>query len=898
MCLCRRKCQDLVTLLLFMCFGVSFAQDWQSQNNVVMEEYKLGHFQEGIFLAKKAIASAEKEFGKKHDHYATSQYNFALYCNKLGYFAEAEKALLQGLSIIESLHGTSHLEYINTLYNLGNTYFYQEEYAKSESTYLSAKSTALSLYNKNDAFAKDNSALLVYHYSNSLNGLGRLYKTMGQYQKAITSYEEILMVLKNIFGDYAAEIDIYPSALNNLANVYASREEYAKAEPLYAEILKIQAAISGTRSVGYITYQNNLASVYMHSQQWDKAETLYKTALDTLETVTGKEDMLYISMLNNLATLYFEQEKYSLSEKANLEAKSLQETYFGTNNSMYQLILFNLAQTYQFMNRYDEANRYYQLVVTKTLQDVEKNFSYLTEDAKKAFYQENKSYIDDFSVFALQKSGVLPLPNLPKKELSKQSLADIYNIQLATKAIILNASSKMRKRILESGDTNFIDTYENWENLKNEIAQTNALKTKERSPKVVDSLVLAAEKLETELALSSSSFRQGFQSKRVGWEDVRKKLRPGEAAVEIVSYYKGILYVALIVTPQTKKHPEAAMIKSSKEKDLEKQFLSYYKNCIRYQLKDTSSYNRMWKPIFEQVQKASKSKITKIYLSPDGMFNEINLNTLQNPATGQYVLDEVEIQLLTNTKELVESATVSQKPSSSKVVLFGRPTYSLTEADSVHINSDSSFLETTRSVGASDYEDLPQTEREVKEIHTILVANKWQSRVFLHEKASENNLKKIRNPTILHIATHGFFLPNNSSTLEATLRSGVILAGVNNSKQSEVDDGILTAYEAMNLNLDSTDLVVLSTCESGLGEIEKGEGVYGFQRTLRLSGAKTVIMSLWKVEEHATRLLMSSFYQHFIKTGNKRMAFREAQKTVKALYPDPVHWGPFVMVGE
>lgn len=207
---------------------------------------------------------------------------------------------------------------------------------------------------------------------------------------------------------------------------------------------------------------------------------------------------------------------------------------------------------------------------------------------------------------------------------------------------------------------------------------------------------------------------------------------------------------------------------------------------------------------------------------------------------------------------------------------------------------------------------LPGTKKEVGLIDSLFNTSEKERTVYLSNEALEDSIKNIKAPQSLHIATHGFFLENeegnensDSYVENPLLRSGLVLAGANSYiSTGSVDedgtyeeDGILTAYEAMNLNLDDTELVVLSACETGLGEIKNGEGVFGLQRAFQVAGADAIIMSMWTVDDNATQELMTNFYEEWLKTGNKHQSFITAQKRLKEKRGAPYYWGAFVMIG-
>ncbi len=278
------------------------------------------------------------------------------------------------------------------------------------------------------------------------------------------------------------------------------------------------------------------------------------------------------------------------------------------------------------------------------------------------------------------------------------------------------------------------------------------------------------------------------------------------------------------------------------------------------------------------------------------MYHQLSINALKD-SKGTYLVDKYAIQFVGNTKDVI----------------------ALKASESVHTKPLSAFLIGNPNYGSQGLIDqLPGAEAEVKNITTLLTKYIIKTTSLIGTKATEAKIKEANSPNILHIATHGYFLADLSQ-METTkvlgvdiaaakenplLRSGLLFANCDNvfdenyHASTNAENGVLTAYEAMSLNLDKTDLVVLSACETGLGEVKQGEGVYGLQRSFLIAGAKSIIMSLWSVSDEATMELMTLFYTGYAKSGNKTQSFNEAIKQLKLKYKEPFYWSAFVMLNK
>jgi CHAT domain-containing protein len=509
----------------------------------------------------------------------------------------------------------------------------------------------------------------------------------------------------------------------------------------------------------------------------------------------------------------------------------------------------------------------------------------------------------------------------------------MYNYQLATKGLIMYATAKARKNILSGDNQALKEKYQNWIAIKELISQLYSMSEEELQQQnlSLDSLISASNDLEKELSRASSDFADAYTAKNYVWQDVQAKLKENEAAIEMIRFRKfipdssGIFnkeinYAALLIDKKSN-YPELILLENGLE--LENKYIKNYKNAIRYKVKDQYSYNFYWKPIAQRTK-----SYDKLYFSPDGIYNQISLNVLYNNESEKYVLEEQNIQLLTNTKDLVAFRNRNSTSNlASAPTFFGFPNYNkgIVESDenseslATNIVENASLNRGLRGSlqryirGNSLVTALPGTKEEVDKITNIYQQNEKQTpNTYLENEADELQIKSIKNPEVLHIATHGFFLEDNETigseeenkySENPLLKSGLIMAGANSFistglNQGTEQDGILTAYEAMNLDLNNTELVVLSACETGLGDLKNGEGVYGLRRAFQVAGAEAIIMSLWSVDDEATQELMTAFYQNWIGGKDKLTSFNEAQKSIKEKYESPFYWGAFVMVGE
>ncbi|MDX2305318.1 MAG: tetratricopeptide repeat protein [Microscillaceae bacterium] len=878
-------------------------------------------------LLKEAADIQKLILGERHSDYTQSLHGLAQVYEDQGNYEQAEVLYLESLRIRKEALGTNHPDYAISLNLLGALYQYKDDYAKAEYYIRETLKVAEASLGKNH-----------HQYANYLSNLAVLYQNQGNYPAAEKIYLESLSILQQSLGP---EHPFCARLMNNLGNVYQSTQN-PKAEELLQQATSIHKKVYGTKDDRYAYSLGNLAVYYFDKKDYKKAEPLLNEALSIQKEVLGEQSRSYMLTLFNLASLNEAIKNYDKAEALYKEDARLWKEAFGTTNPNYEKAIRYLGRLYFLKGDYAQAEPYYKESCEHLLRQIDNKFPHFSQK-ERAFFISSLDHVSHlFSVFT--SSAINQNIN---------TAGWLYDYILAVKGILLNSQDKTRQRILNSKDTTLIGLYKEWQSKRNTLAQVYQMPTDEKRKKGLDENQLEEEinQIERELSKKSELYTRAYDKTRYTWQDVQQTLKPREAAIEIIHYQIDTdtldlnHYLVLVITPDTRNNPEMLILENGK--DLEDVFLKNYLKKINAQKPDPESYLHYWKPIRELL-----GNTKKVYLSSDGVFHHISFSTLWNPANQKYLLDEMDIQILNTTKDLLKrknsapSVKIAQN-TPQKAILLGRPQYDLALAELQDLSrnyqgkrgDDIEFYTLGEEMNNIRWKDLPGTEKEVRTIHNLLKAKGWQAELYINQNALEEVIKGAEKPNILHLATHGFFMePVQKQNTDATqiiesidldfdvqlikndqdqlasrdiiltksdpmMLSGLVFTGVStyakNPEKYQSEDGILTAFESANLNLDNTELVVLSACQTGEGAVIEGEGVFGLQRGFQVAGAKAILMSLWNVSDEATQALMILFYENWIgKKQTKREAFRNAQIKLRKTYPHPFYWGAFIMIGE
>ncbi len=893
----------LVQSLFINSYGV-FAQTGEELNNEVNKYYKQGDYENAILYGEKALKQTKVEYGDSSENYATILFNVgSLYC-EIGNYSKAEILYLQSLEITKKYFGEDNSDYALSLNNLATLYMETGKFSIAEPLLLKALQIEQKIFGIEHPY-----------YATTIGNLAFIYSEIGDYSKAETMHLQSVEITKKIFG--ASHPD-YAASLKNLAVLYEEMGNYSKAESLLLNALEIQKKVLGEEHKDYGSTLNSLGVLYSHLKNYLKAESFYLQAIEIHKKKLGEEHRDIASSLNNLAVLYKAIGNYSKAEPLYLQAIEIYKKTLGEEHPNYALSLNNLGLLYFEMNNYSKAEQMFLLARNIHLKSIEKNMDFHTEDEMEKYLL----YVS--SNFAVYKSFFLKYYK-EKPEIAKEGLTT----EIFSKNLLLRSSSQMRQTILSSDDNEAIKILNDWINVRKILSGQYSKPLVQQVG--VDKMEKDAEELEKQLTRISADFRKQKEENKITWQQIQEQISANTATIEFSSFKyfnKGwtdsTVYAAIILKKDAT-YPE--FIFQFEEKQLKKMLSQNNAdevdelNQLYFSSVDSSDlYHLIWQHLEPYLK-----GVDTIFFSPSGMLHSIDLQAILIP-DGKLLGEKYNMVQLSTTRNVI---TTSGEPDKTSITLFGGIDYDFkptSKGDSL-TNPDYGFHKPDLSIvnrgGTEYFPPLEETKKEIEQIQKQFEANKSQTTLIIGTEATEEAFKSLsgKSPKILHISTHGFFFADIEKKKEdrrimsfeedksvfkisenPLLRSGLIMAHgnyawKNGNNPYEKEDGILTAYEIANLNLSNTDLVVLSACETGLGEIKGSEGVFGLQRAFKMAGVDYLMMSLWKVPDKETKEFMQVFYSNWLGGLKIRNAFRETQLMMSKTYPnDPYKWAAFVLV--
>tara|TARA_B110000037_G_scaffold102901_1_gene119929 strand:- start:32975 stop:37651 length:4677 start_codon:yes stop_codon:yes gene_type:complete len=927
-----------------------------------------------------ALAIINKKHGQENKYYGVGLEKLAEIMIKVGDFNRAENLLLKAIDIIKDEEGKKSLDYINAIRTLAELFNINGKNEDAEGLIRQANKLTKKLSNYDDSPNASNAEQLAdlyiqtgrydeafdlllktldiryAKYGDDHNQmiqpnllLGKLFLFKGDFVKAEMATQIGVRIAKEVFSDTSTA---FLGGVNLLALVYLKMGDYVKAERIYLDIIEQNKKMFGERSITAIKPATQLAKVMIENRDNnDEILKLLEEIRGIIDENLGKMHPKYAEVLQLESEVFMRKGKYYNAEKTILEARNiwieklsknhvktadnimlngeiqyqkknydnaisefegaleLYESLFSIEHPKYVKTQGLLARSYYAKGDYSRSLKVFDATLAQYLLYIKNYFPALSENEKAKYWNSIKEDFEIFNSLAIN-----------FKDQEPEVLQKMYDYKISTKTILLSSMIKIKQRILNSGDQELILAFYTWVGKKEFLTRAISMSNDELKDSGInlEDLHIEINKLEKELSQKSEIFSHKGDEDDLTWKSIQDKLRPGETVIEQIRFRyfdteltDSVIYANLLVSKSTKRQPKLVVLPNGN--DLEGKFFKHYRDMVKYKGKDRYSYPNFWASIDAVVPDGNK-----VFLSPAGIFSQLNVEVLQDD-NEVFMIDKNEFYTISNSKDIFHNRVRIKEDLvemnkhkhhkdvegdnifKSTIILFGNPDFK-----KGHDGSNVKAIAGRQS----SVDPLLGAEKEVTDLEAFMKANHWDTQLYIGADATEDEVKEMESPTVFHLATHGFFIDEDPGAHHSShesnnplMKAGLMFTGAasliteQNLYNLNKQEGILTAYEAMNLHLDNTELVVLSSCETGLGEIKAGEVVLGLQRAFLVAGANNVIMSLFKVNDQATQELMNTFYEEWIKTGDKRKSFIKAKNHIRSKYDEPINWGSFIMIG-
>jgi CHAT domain-containing protein/Tfp pilus assembly protein PilF len=699
---------------------------------------------------------------------------------------------------------------------------------------------------------------------------------------------------------------------------------------LHQRALAIREKVLGSEHADTAGSLNNLAAIYDTLGQYDQALPLYQRALAIREKVLGLEHADTAGSLNNLAYLYKSLGQYDQALPLYHRALAIREKVFGfehadTANSLNNIAFFHGEQHHSL-----EALHWAMRAQTVTDHVIQHTFPILTEQQK-------------LNLVKMKEGEMHGMLSLIHRQLADDPTAILtaLNLVLSRKGIVFDAQARQQDTIARSLDPKTKKLWDELSNQRSELAKLMQGKperlSREEYQKHIADYQSQIGKLETQIASKSTLVAQELKQRQVTSKEVAAQLGKNGVLVEYTKlqdydwdhgkWSDTWRYLAFILHGDGKIQMidlgNAAELEGILQPALHAVGLVGGNGQLQQQATRTL-YQQLWQPIAAAVGEANK-----VVFSPDGLLNLVPFAAMQD-VDDHYLIESRQVSYVTSGRDITKG-DLGIKPESD-LYLAANPKFDMAFQVSPASASEETTKGAVRSAGfGMHFSPLPGTVKEAEQIPGNIFGKKV---VLTGKEATEDSVLSIRRPRVMHLSTHGFFLSDQAAISQGTrgasridagqtetqsgqiasvlpqgyenplVRSGLAFAGANHAGDAKDGrDGLLTALEVSGMDLHGTDLVTLSACETGRGEVKSGEGVFGLRRAFALAGTRHLMMSLWPVSDDVTAQQMQSFYQLYGKKTNPAAALRQAQLTTiaqlrsKRGQAEPALWAPFIVQG-
>ena len=862
-------------------FGYQSAEYAASLYSISECHEALFNYDSAVSYAKAAVDIYSKIEGYEPEALAQHKSDLAVLYSTRGDQETAIELMAGVLDYYNSIGDNNSLDYAVYLGNLSAFYLQDGDYSSS----LRHCDKALHILN-------DLSLENTIEYAYILCYKSNVYESLGFLAEAISCIEEALPIFIDTLGEKSSE---YASALDNLSVLLMDSGDPEKALSYSLNALKLREEVIGIDDPLYAYSLNNLSHIYSELKDYEKAIE-YGRAVVEYRKEHSYNDLLYATSLTNLAEDLQKKGNYQEALSLIKEALSIRESQLNEWHPDILNSYYALANVCFTSGDIKEAERIVDKYLSSFSNLVVRSFTRLKESEREQYWDKLESVLQDVIYYGYASP-------------SDGFLKAAYDAALLEKALLLTSTTEFRKSILKRNDPSLVDKYNVLLGLRREVETLEENNSDNALSELLADRSKKADDLENELldVISTDGDMMGFLS--IKMNDVRAKLNEKSVAIEFLvsnhedtnSYYALILRDSWDVPKMVKIAPEQTLERYSRQgSKLYSGFLA------------EEAYETIWDPISPYISTGDT-----VFFSPVGILHQINLEDLvTSHGADAYTLDRV-----SSTRILCSADRDSFYP--RKAVIYGGLQYEIDNDDLMNLHQMYS-LNSTRGndsfIGEpgtrSGWSYLPGTELEADSIVSQFESRGIEAKVYKTVYGTEESIKSLSGdaPSIIHLATHGFYLKSNDAEKQSYYnrindkrlisnplrRSGLILSGGQNAWLGKevpigVEDGILTSEEISHLDLSGTDLLVLSACQSGLGDLSKGE-VFGLQRAFKAAGVNTIIMSLWEIDDKATTMIMTSFYKQLLDGYSPRTALSKAKDEVKQTMDDPYYWASFIIL--